>query len=358
MFNYEDIAMETDERGGFIGWLTKQSLPLRVLAFSLFIVAAVGLIFGLTALLYYFNVSNYPRINPIALAEDVVVAEFATLPDDDSYPAALAVSSSGTLYTGSYLSGVVWRIAPDASMSEVSQSREQIGSVISLEVAADNSLYILDHLEALVNGGAKIWRLDDAGLSLVQAIPSETINQPNDISIDAEGRLYISDLQGGKIFRLDSTGLSVWWEVPSFDYAPAGLDYDAGSDRLLISDALRGEIYAIPTNASDTEAERIVLFDSAEDVGFNGIDLGMNGRLYAADLLNNQVWEIELGLGTDRAIAGYYRGSSTVAYDASSNRLFVNNWDQSWLVPLDYYFISLSFSPRLPFSIDVIDLGD
>jgi sugar lactone lactonase YvrE len=358
MFSDEDIIMETDERSGFIGWLSKQALPLRILAFSLFILLAVGLIFGATALLYYFNVSNYPRVKPIAVAEDVVVAEFATLPDDDSYPAALAVSSSGTLYTASYVSGAIWQIAPDASLSEIPQSREQIGSVISLEIAGDNTLYVLDHLDPINNGGAKLWRLDDAGLSLLLEIPSTTISQANDISIDSEGRLYISDLQGGKIFRFDGTELSVWWQVPSFDYAPAGLDYDAGNQRILISDGLRGEIYAIATTASDTEAERLILFDSVEDVGFNGIDLGANGRLYAADLLNNQVWEIELSQSAARVIAGYYRGSSTVAYDANSSRLFVNNWDQSWLVPLDYYFISLSFSPRLPFSVDVIDLGD
>jgi streptogramin lyase len=207
--------METEERRGFIGWITKQGLPVRILAFSLFVAIAIGLIFGATALLYYINVQNYPRIKPIAVAADVTVSEFATLPDADSYPAALAISSDGALYTGGYVSGAVWRIAPDGSVSEVPQSREQIGSVISLEVGSDNTLYILDHLDPLNNGGAKVWKLDDSGLSLVQEMDSATILQPNDSTLDSEGRLYISDLQGGKILRLDSTGLSVWWQVPS-----------------------------------------------------------------------------------------------------------------------------------------------
>jgi sugar lactone lactonase YvrE len=348
--------MESEERRGFIGWLSKQELAIRILAFSLFVTLAIGLIFSATALLYYINVQNYPRVQPAAFATDVTVAEFVQLPDEDSYPAALAISPSGTLYTASFVSGAIWRIAPDGSLSEVPQSREQIGSVISLESSSDNLLYILDHLEPLQNGGAKIWRLDETGLSLLQDIDSATILQPNDMTIDAEGRLYISDLQGGKIYRLDETGLSLWWQVPSRDYAPAGLAYDAQNQRILISDALLGQIYAIPSNTTVTEAERVLLFDSAEEVGFNGIALGAD-KIYTADLLNNQVWEIDPSLQTARVLASHYRGSSNVVYDASANRLFVNNWDQSWLVPLDYYFISLTFQPRLPFSVDTINLG-
>jgi sugar lactone lactonase YvrE len=351
------MLMESEERRGFIGWLTKQGLPIRIVAFSLFIALAVGLIFGATALLYYINVQNYPRVQPAAFTTDVTVAEFVQLPDEDSYPAALAISPSGTLYTASFVSGAIWRIAPDASLSEVPQSREQIGSVISLESSGDNVLYILDHLEPLQNSGAKIWRLDDSGLSLVQEIDSATILQPNDMTLDAEGRLYISDLQGGKIYRLDESGLSLWWQVPSPDYAPAGLSYDAQNQRILISDALLGQIYAIPTSTTVTEAERVLLFDSAEEVGFNGIALGADGKIYAADLLNNQVWEIDPSIDTARVLASHYRGSSNLVYDASANRLFVNNWDQSWLVPLDYYFISLKVQPRLPFSVDMINLG-
>src|SRR5688572_1434929 len=101
--------METDEHG-FIARLSKQALPVRILAFSLFVALAIGLIFAATGLLYYFNVRNYPRIKPIALTETVITREFVSLPDADSYPAALAVSGDGTLYTGSYVSGAVWQI--------------------------------------------------------------------------------------------------------------------------------------------------------------------------------------------------------------------------------------------------------
>jgi outer membrane protein assembly factor BamB len=275
--------METDEHG-FIARLSKQALPLRILAFSLFVVLAIGLIFAATGLLYYFNVRNYPRIKPVALTESVITQEFVSLPDADSYPAALAVAGDGTLYTGSYVSGVLWQIAPDGSMSEIPNSRGQIGSVISLEYA--DGLYVLDNLEALSSGGAKLWRINETGVNLLQDLPD--MLQANDITVDAEGRVYIADL-AGKIYRLDSTGLNIWWQVPSADYAPAGLAYE--NETIFVSDALRGEIYAIPTNASDTEAERTVLFTSTEAVGFNGMSIGANGKLFVADLLNNQVWE-------------------------------------------------------------------
>lgn len=340
--------MDNEERG-FVAWLSKQALPLRILAFSLFVLLAVGLIFAATGLLYYFNVANYPRIKPIALEENLITREFVSLPDADSYPAALTVSGSGTLYTGSYVSGAVWQIAPDGTMSEIPNSREQIGSVISLEYS--DALYVLDNLEALNTGGAKLWRMDETGINLLVDMPD--VLQANDISVDDEGRVYIADL-AGKIYRMGSTGLTVWWQVPSADYAPAGLAYANGT--IFVSDALRGEIYTIPTNASDTEAERTVLFTSTENVGFNGMSIGAD-KLFVADLLNNQVWEIGMD-GSARRLAGYYRGSSNVAYDANSNRVFVNNWDQSWLLPKDFFIISFYVEPRLPFSIDMIEFGE
>jgi hypothetical protein len=346
--NSEDLLMETEERSGFIGWLSKQSLPTRIIVFSLFVVLAVGLIFSATGLLYYFNVRNYPRIKPIAVAEDVQSSEFATLPDADSYPAALAAASDGSLYAGSYVSGAIWLIAPDGSMSEIPGSREQLGSVISLELS--DGLYVLDQREPFNTGGAKLWFYQSGGLSLLRDLPE--LEQANDITVDAEGRVYITDLQGGKIYRIDSAGLSIWWQAPDETYAPAGLAYNNG--QILLSDALRGEIYAIPENAADTEAERTMIFSGDVDLGFNGMSMGTNGKLYVADLLNNQVWEIGLD-GFGRVLASYYRGSSNVAYDASQNRIFVNNWDQSWLVPKEFFGITFNVEPRLPFSIDVIE---
>jgi sugar lactone lactonase YvrE len=342
--------MEKEERSGFAGWLSKQSLALRILVFSFFVVLAIGLIFAATGLLYYFNVRNYPRIQPVAVAEDVVTTEFASLPDADSYPAALVATADGTLYTGSFVSGVVWQIAPDGSLSEIAGSREQIGSVISLEYA--DGIYVLDQLAALNSSGTKLWRIDANGLSLLHDLPE--IAHPNDVTLDDSGRVYISDLQAGIVYRLDEAGLSVWWQAPNNDFAPAGLAHANG--RILISDALRGEIFAIPTTASDTEAERATIFASDVELGFNGMSMGANGKLYVADLLNNEVWEMGLD-GVGRVLAGYYRGSSNVAYDASRNRIFVNNWDQSWLLPQEFFVISFTVEPRLPFSIDVIEFG-
>lgn len=344
--------MENDERGGFLVWLSQQALPLRIAAFSFFVIAVVGVIFAATGLLYYFNVNNYPRLVPLALVDGVTTREFAQLNAADAYPAALAISETGTLYTGSYMTGAVWRIAPDGSSSEIAGTVDAIGSVISLETAAVD-VYVLDHIAPLNSTGAKIWQINDAGISLLHDLPS--ILNANDLAIDAEGRFYVTDLQSGTIYRIDASGTNAWWQAPSSDYAPAALFYDEG--RILISDAVRGEIYAIPTSATDSEAERTLLFATAETVGFNGIVMGSDDIVYAADLLNNQVWEIHLA-GNARVLAGNYRGASNLAYDAAKIQLFVNNWDQSWLLPKDFFFMSFNIAPRLPFSIDMIELGE
>ena len=89
---------------------------LRALLFLL-----LSLLFGavLIVAMTWFVIGSAPRSNAIAIAEDVIVSEFATLPDDDAYPAALAIDADGGLFTGSYQSGALWSINPAGEVREI-----------------------------------------------------------------------------------------------------------------------------------------------------------------------------------------------------------------------------------------------
>lgn len=356
-----------EKRGGIIGWIQGLPGPLRVMIFFGGVIVVVALVFLLTALLYYLNVRSYPRAVPIGFQENITSSEFITFEDADAYPAALAIAPDGTLYTGSFISGAIWQTSPDGTLTEIPGTRETIGSVIGLDVAADGSLVVLDRVEALSAAGAAIWRIADGEITQIGTLPAEgaqRISQPNDIAVDAAGNVYVADVDSSlrRIWRFAPGTASgeIWWIAPEDPANPAGLAYDSGNNRLLVTEVARDMIYAIPLDAENSSDATEILYRydgiASETPGFNGITVAPDGTIYVAELGQNEVARLEDGeLVT---LAGGYRGSSDVAYDATTNRLFVNNWDQSWTVPVQFFVIRFYVEPRLPFSVDVVEFGE
>src|SRR5688572_419815 len=112
------MSASTNQRtNGWMAWIQRQSLPVRVLILSILATVVIVLLFLGTALLYFQNIRSIPRTIPAAIPDTgVTVAEFVQLDAPDAYPAAVAVAPDGTLYTASYMTGTVWRIAPDGTV--------------------------------------------------------------------------------------------------------------------------------------------------------------------------------------------------------------------------------------------------
>lgn len=357
------MSQENKEQSGLILWLSQQALPFRFVSFFVFMILIIGAVIGLTGGMYYLNVRSFPRLNPAALTSTVTVAEFVTFEDEETYPSAVASASNGTLYTGSYLHGAVWRVFSNGDSFEIPQTRDLIGSVIGIDVTEDGTVYVLDHLDAFSTGGAKIWRISEDTVEIVMDTTTESmlsIGKPNDIALDSVGRLYLLDIALGQILVIDESGRTIFWQAPDASYQVTGLAYHASNDSLLVSDAGKSAVYEIPVNALEPEAERQTLFINEElepRPSFNGITVSEDGTVYVAAFDRGEIWEIVPGTNEHTVLAGNYRGSSDVAYDSANQRLYVNNWDQSWLIPITLIVMTVDMPPRLPFSVDVIELN-
>ena len=208
----------------------------------LYVFAALAIGAVMIVAMTWFVVGSAPRSQAIAVSADVTVSEFVTLPDDDAYPAALAIDQDGTLYTGSYQSGALWSISRAGAVSEIPGSRERIGSVTGLDVAADGALIILDRIAPLDAKGAVIWRYADGQLDLIVEIPDDErtgVTLPDDIAVDDDGRIYVSD-RAGKVVRFSMAGerLGIWWSADCrVECAPTGLAWDHANDALLVTDS-------------------------------------------------------------------------------------------------------------------------
>ncbi len=319
----------------------------------LFLVASLAIGALLIVAMTWFVIGSAPRAQAVAVAADIAVSEYVALPDDDAYPAALAIGPDGRLYTGSYQSGVVWAISRDGVLSEVPGSRERIGSVTGLDVAPDSALYILDRITPLDAKGAVVWRYADGELNAVAEIPNDETKGlvlPEDIAVDSAGKIYISDRKTGRVWRYTTAGeaIGLFWQLPcSETCAATGLAYDPGYDAMLITDSETDAVFRVAVNGSAGRAEGIYVDQADSGYGMDGITISPEGEIYIALLAWNRVAELQDGELI--MLARDFRGASDVAYDADSDRLFVSNWNQ--------FSLGFGTRPQLPFALDAIDLS-
>lgn len=339
-------------RGIMIRRIQQMPIWLRTLIYSLLIIIMALGVFIAFILLTFQSFNSTRRGLAVAIDQTITVSEFVTLPDDDAYPAALAITADGILYSGSYQSGVLWRITPEGGVAEVANTRQIIGSVSGLDVGPDGALYILDRIAPLTAEGAIVWRLnaDDTLTLIVQFPKSEDAGGFDDIALDAQGRIYVSDRIRRAVWRFVGSGDPiVWWRSPQTPAEPIGLAYDALSATLLISDPTANRVYRVSVDAVDTATETVSVYDPAgraESPGFDGITVAADGQIYAAALGTNRVGRVEANHFVP--LAEGFRGASDVAWDSARRRLYVTNWNQ----------LSLGFNtqPQLPFALDVIQL--
>lgn len=335
--------------------------PTRFPRLRALLFVVLALVFGVVLIvaMTWFVIGSAPRSKAIAVAEDVTVSEFATLPDDDAYPAALAIDAAGSLYTGSYQSGALWSISPQGEAREIRGSRELIGSVSGLDVAADGALYILDRIAPLDASGAVVWRYADGDLARLFDIRYDAFLGgvlPDDIAVDADERIYISD-RLGHVLRYSGTGEALgaggepfWWFAPCGQKCEVtGIAYDPANDELLIADPADEAVYAVQITDGPPGDGRTVFGggEQRNDYGFDGIGVTPGGGIYIA-LLN---WNRAARLvdGELVMLAKDFRGASDVAFDTARGRLYVSNWNQ--------FGLAFGTSPQLPFAIDVIEFG-
>jgi sugar lactone lactonase YvrE len=331
----------------------------RWMLFIVFIIGGVMLIVGLFLFLAISALDSGPRVTGRALVPAVSIREFAALPSERAYPATVAVAADGTVYTGSYADGTLWRIDPQGVVQEIPDSRSVIGSVVGLAVAADGALLIVDQGDSDPRAaGGMVQQLNPDGTITPLARPSTgNFVEPEDITSDAQGRIYVADRGNGQIWRFerDGSNATLWWQAPTPTNgtlpAPNGLAYAALNDAILVTDSNSNTVTRIAV--ADASTTIIYSYGVMSDLapGLDGIVQLDDGRIYAAALAQNGL--VQIIPATDATpngrllyLVGELRGPSDVA--AIGTTLYVTNFDQRSLV--------LPVSPQLPFALDVVTL--
>lgn len=326
------------------------SLWQRRLVFFLVFGGILMALIAVTWILANQAINGGKRVNAVALVPNVTVRQFATLPDDNAYPAAVVAAPDGTVYTGSFATGAVWQITPEGAVTEIPGTRAHIGAVAGLAVASDGSLLVVDDLDTDPRtSGGKVMRVQD---SIVTTFADPGFVAPNDIVIDQSGYVYVSDPGQNQVWRFDADGKNgkIWWEPPKPDGSKrrgiTGLAYDTTRDAIIITDPEYDDIFRVAISDQSTD----LIYqqgDRSNPPGFDGATVTPDGTLYVAALGQNGVAKV--ADNKLQYIAESFRGASDVEFSAP-NRLYVTNFDQfSIVVPIVH--------PELPFALDVIELG-
>jgi sugar lactone lactonase YvrE len=340
-----------------------QSLPRgqRLLIYVLIFGGGVALMCAITFYIILLTINASPRVMAQALEAGITVREFAQLPGDDAYPASVTVDAVGTIYTASYMTGAVWLITPAGEISELPGTRDQFGAVAALAAGADGSLYVLDRLDADYRAaGGTIWRIAPGGeIAEFGTIDDATgFISADDIAVDAEGFVYVSDRGRRQVWRFDTAGSGApWWTIDldaggtleNESYDPLGLAYDPSTASILIAVSELNRVYRVSLDGETSEV--IYQLPEGEDsLILYGITAAPDGTVYAASYRSGSANGIVRIDGPTQAtyIANNFRGSSDVAY--GNGRLYVTNFDSTGLV-------LPGVDPKLPFALDVIELG-
>ncbi len=331
----------------------------------LFFVGGLLFIIALFVFLALQSLNTGVREQATARVETVSVAEFAALPDEDAYPASVTVAPDGTVYTASYVTGAVWAISPvDGTVTEVNGTRAALGSVTGLAAAPDGTLYVVDQLNPDVRAaGGSVRRI--TGLPNAPVISDfANINdaqgfvEPEAITLDADGYVYVSDRGRGEVWRFNPDGSNevLWWSAPvviaETQPAPNGLAYDAIHDALIVTDTISNAVYRVAMEDGSTTT--LYLHGGrAGSPGFDGVTVTPEGHIYVTLLEGRSVALLNENddaqtPGTLTIIASPFRGPSDIEITSvPTPRFYVTNFDQvSLVIP--------GVRPQLPFAIDVI----
>lgn len=162
-----------------------------------------------------------------------------TLPSDQAYPESVTSTADGTLYAGSFAAGGIFRVAPGATQAEVWIKPGDFGTRSILGVLADERSGTLwacsNDLSARgvpgpsdVSGSwLKGFDLKTGAGKISARFPGKK-NFCNDIAVDRDGAVYVTNSLQPQILKLDQVAqtLSVWISDPLFDPPANGLSLD------------------------------------------------------------------------------------------------------------------------------------
>ncbi len=213
------------------------------------------------------------------------------LPADFQYPNGITDAQDGTLYVGSITSGRILRISPNGSINTLFPGNEAVFAATSLRLDEQRNILWGTSPDFLGNVNSegetirrpnRIFAIDIRSGKLLRLIVMPNGGFGNDMALDREGGVYITDSNLARIYYLapDTSQLQTWAEDERFRDEQIGLAGIARrSDGVLIAGNFSsGELFkVIPQSQGLAKVEEITLERKIENP--DGMQFASDGSL-------------------------------------------------------------------------------
>jgi signal peptidase len=201
-----------------------------------------------------------------------------------------AVDASGNLYVVNHgRQGTIGRLLPGAAQSEpfVELPAGSVGNAIRFD--RDGRMYIADYK----NHNIFVLERGQSGPQVY--FHSDDFNQPNDLTVAADGTIYASDpswrRRDGQVWRIvrgpDGKGLGEAMTVDRKLGTTNGLDLSPDGATLYVDESETREIWAYRLEGAKLAAPRLV--KKFADFGLDGLRTDIDGLIYVTRILKGTV---------------------------------------------------------------------
>ena len=247
----------------------------------------------ITSLTVVFALSATSAIAADPIAAVTISAQQGTpiaLPTGFQYPNGIAHASNGTLYVGSVTSGRILRIKPDGRIETFFPGTDEIFASTSLRLdeqrgilwgTSPDFLGIRNSNGDVVRRPHRIFAIDVRTGKVLRVMPMPGSGFGNDMALDANGGVYITDSARPCIHYLapGAKQLQVWVEDVRLGSKPVGLAGIARTNGVLIVNLFSdGKLFKLtPQPKGQPKVEAIALERSIENS--DGMQFAPDGSL-------------------------------------------------------------------------------
>ncbi|AMN42053.1 gluconolactonase [Rhodoplanes sp. Z2-YC6860] len=232
-----------------------------------------------------------------------------------------AVDTAGNLYVVNFQrAGTIGRLKPSANASELFLTLPEGSIGNSIRFARDGRMFIADYKKH------NIFVAAPGSTALATYFHSNQFNQPNDMTIAADGTIYASDpnwkRRDGRVWKIsraaDGTVSGEIMTSPRAMTTTNGLDLSPDGQTLYVGESETLEIWAYRIEGTTLAAPRLVKKFDGQDI--DGIRSDIDGRLFVTRMLKGTVVILDASGRQEREIPLTAAEPSNLAFGGADGR--------------------------------------